>query len=94
MEKVVKKEMKNVDAATASASAIPASKPAAAPTASSIPASQPAAAANAAPMIPNRAWANTDGKIMNAALLSIEGDTGKFKSPTGQLFNYAISKLS
>ncbi len=93
MEKVVRKEMKGVDAATAATT--PAASPAKPITATASPNSPKASAsATAAPLIPTRAWANTEGKIMEAALLRVDGDTGKFKSPNGQTFSLAISKLS
>jgi hypothetical protein len=88
MEKVVRKEMKSVGAAAAA----PTTSASTATTAAKTPASS--SSANAAPLVPTRAWANAEGKVMNAALLSVDGDTGKFKSPNGQTFTYAISKLS
>jgi thiol-disulfide isomerase/thioredoxin len=87
MEKVVRKEMKNLDPAASSA------KPAA-PSNISPARPAPPAAANADPVIPNRAWASADGKIMNAALLSVDGENGKFKSPKGQVFSLPLNKLS
>ena len=46
------------------------------------------------PLVPQRTWTNTDGKKLKAALLSVDGDKGKFLRSTGSTFSYDITKLS
>lgn len=55
---------------------------------------KPAASSSAAPLVASRTWTNTDGKTMEAALVSIAGTTGTFKGTNGKTFSYAIDKLS
>ena len=45
-------------------------------------------------LIDERAWTNTEGKTMSAAVLSVTGDTVKFRFSNGQVFDYDINKLS
>jgi hypothetical protein len=44
-------------------------------------------------LIAERAWTNSEGKTMMAALLSVNGDKGTFKKKDGTTFTYQISKL-
>lgn len=55
---------------------------------------KPAGSTAAAPLVASRTWTNTDGKTMEAALVSISGTTGTFKGANGKTFSYAIDKLS
>ncbi|MDB2347811.1 TlpA family protein disulfide reductase [Verrucomicrobiales bacterium] len=41
-----------------------------------------------------RSWTNADGKAINAALVSIEGDSVKLEMPNGRKVSYPINKLS
>lgn len=87
-EKAVKKALKEVTTAGAPASGLtpkPGTAPATPP--STKPAGKPAA------LIPERAWTNTDGKVMMAALVSVDGDNARFKKKDGTVFTYPISKL-
>ncbi|MCH2060619.1 MAG: hypothetical protein MK183_08315 [Verrucomicrobiales bacterium] len=45
-------------------------------------------------LVDERTWTNTDGKTLKAAMVSLNGKTGKFRFPNGRTFNYDITKLS
>tara|TARA_B100000085_G_C18296877_1_gene412624 strand:+ start:64 stop:606 length:543 start_codon:yes stop_codon:yes gene_type:complete len=45
-------------------------------------------------LINERIWTNTEGKTLKAALISMEGQVGKFRFSNGRTFNYDITKLS
>lgn len=47
-----------------------------------------------AELIPLRTWTNTDGKQLEATLVSLDGTTGHFKRANGSAFDYDITKLS
>lgn len=51
-------------------------------------------ATKAAVLVPERSWTNSSGKAMVAALISVDGDTAKFKKKDGSVFTYAVSKLN
>jgi len=46
------------------------------------------------PLVAERSWTNADGKVIKATLISLDGDTGHFKFPSGKPFDYDIKKLS
>ena len=46
------------------------------------------------PLVEKRAWTNTDGKTIQAEILSVQGDQVEFKLSNGKKVNYAIAKLS
>ncbi len=86
-EKSVKRALKDVNAsADASSSKSPMGLKPAAPAA--------AKTTKAAALIAERPWTNTDGKIMSAALISVNGDKATFKKKDGSTFTYALSKLN
>ena len=87
-EKAVKKALKEVTATAAPASGL-SPKPGAEPSPTK-PGIKPTASAA---LVAERAWTNTDGKKMLAALVSVDGDTGKFKKKDGSTFTYPVSKL-
>ena len=86
-EKAVKKSLKAVAAGAPGSGLGP--KP------GTTPATKPGATPGAKPaaLIPERAWTNADGKVMMAALVSVDGDTAKFKMKAGNIIAYSISKL-
>ena len=45
-------------------------------------------------LIDERTWTNSEGKKLKAALISLEGEVGKFRFSNGRTFNYDITKLS
>ena len=45
-------------------------------------------------LVDERTWTNADGKTLKAAMVSLNGKTGKFRFPNGRTFNYDITKLS
>jgi hypothetical protein len=83
-DKAVKKALKEVAASAAPASGL-APKPAG--SSSSIKPAKPAV------LLAERSWTNADGKVMMAALVSVDGDNAKFKKKDGNIFTYPISKL-
>ena len=87
-DKAVKKALREVAAAPASGLS---PKPGTSPSAPSTPSTKPGA--KPAALIAERAWTNTDGKVMMAALVAVEGDNAKFKKKDGSTFSYPISKL-
>jgi hypothetical protein len=82
-DKAVDKALKTVTAAAGSSSGL-------GPKPGTTPSTKPAAAAV---LIPERAWTNSDGKKMMAALVSVEGDNARFKKKDGSTFTYPLSKL-
>jgi len=88
-DKAVKRALKGVEAASGTPGGL-GPKPGSTPTTPSSPTTKPGAPAV---LIAERAWTNTDGKIMMAALISLDGDTAKFKKKDGTTFTYSISKL-
>lgn len=48
----------------------------------------------AEPVIAEREWTNAEGKTITAAVLSIDGETVKFKLKNGRETNYPVAKLS
>ena len=86
-EKAVKKALKEVAAAAAPSGGLT-PKPGTAP--STKPGTKPAVSGA---LVSERAWTNTDGKVMMAALISVDGDNAKFKKKDGSTFTYPISKL-
>jgi hypothetical protein len=86
-KKAVDKSLKAVTASAPSSGLGP--KPGATPSTS--PSTKPA---KPAVLIAERAWTNTDGKTMTAALVSVDGDNAKFKKKDGSTFNYPLSKLT
>ena len=87
-EKAVKKALKEVVATAGSGSGL-GPKPGTTPAtpATTKPGAKPAA------LVSERAWTNADGKIMMAALISVDGDSAKFKKKDGTVFSYPVSKL-
>ncbi len=87
-EKSVKKALKDV---TASASA-----PSGLKSTSGLSSSSGLSSAKAKPaaLIAQRPWTNTDGKVMNAALISVEGANATFKKVDGKTFSYPLNKLN
>lgn len=67
-----------------------------APAASATTAPEKPAAAPTAPadLIPERAWKSAEGKSMEAAVISVSGDTVKFRLKAGTTTDYSILKLS
>ena len=63
----------------------PAASPAAAPAA--VPSALPEAA-------PVQNWTNTEGKVIQAAMLKMEGENVVLRLGNGQVYNYPLSKLS
>lgn len=57
---------------------------------------KPAAASAFAPaeLIPQRAWTNTDGRTITAAVVSADASNVKFKMPNGAVVSYALDKLA
>lgn len=45
-------------------------------------------------LIPMRNWTNSEGRSIEASLISIEGNTGQFKFRNGQQFEYDVTQLS
>jgi len=45
-------------------------------------------------LIAERAWTNTEDKTMTAALLSVEGESAKFKMKGGNTVSYPLNKLT
>jgi len=86
-EKVVKKALRAVTATSPSSGLGP--KPGTAP--STTPGTKPA---KPAVLIAERAWKNTEGKTMIAALLSVEGENARFKMKGGNTVSYPLSKLT
>jgi hypothetical protein len=82
-EKAVDKALKGVTASSTPSSGLT-------PKPGTGPSTKPAASAA---LIAERIWTNTDGKTMTAALISLDGDTAKFKKKDGSTFTYALSKL-
>lgn len=80
-DKAVKKALKEVTAAAAPSSGL-GPKPGSTPS-----------TAKPAVLLAERAWTNTDGKVMMAALIAVEGDNAKFKKKDGSTFSYPLSKL-
>jgi hypothetical protein len=91
-DKAVKKALKEVTANATPASGL-GPKPGTSPAPSAPSATKPAAATKGAALVPERAWTNTDGKVMMAALISVDGDSARFKKKDGTTFSYSISKL-
>lgn len=60
------------------------------------PAMAPGATADvAAPATPvMKAWTNTEGRTIQAAMLRLEGETVVLQMANGQIYNYPLSKLS
>ncbi|HEX2747736.1 MAG TPA: TlpA disulfide reductase family protein [Verrucomicrobiales bacterium] len=92
MEKVAKKALREA-AATASGDSKE-SKSAIGSSSSSISKPSSSAAAKPGALLPERPWKNTDGKIMTAALISVDGDKATFKKRDGTTFTYAVNKLN
>jgi hypothetical protein len=90
-DKAVKRSLKAVETAGGGGGGL-GPKPSATPSTPSAPAT-PGKPGAPAVLLPERAWTNTDGKVMMAALVSVSGDTGKFKKKDGTTFTYSISKL-
>jgi hypothetical protein len=70
---------KAVRRAVASVTTKPAASPLAKPTAD---------------LVPSRAWKNADGNLIEAAIVSVDGDNVKFRKATGPAFTYSLGKLS
>jgi hypothetical protein len=83
-EKAVKKSLKAVAASSPSSGLSP--KPGATPSTTK--------PAKPAVLIAERAWTNTEGKTMTAALLSVDGENAKFKMKSGSTVSYPLNKLS
>ncbi|NCG27335.1 MAG: hypothetical protein GWP42_07320, partial [Verrucomicrobiales bacterium] len=45
-------------------------------------------------LVNERTWTNADGRKLVAALISLDGEEGKFRFTNGREFDYDISKLS
>ena len=45
-------------------------------------------------LVAQRTWKNSEGKAIEATLVSLEGNTGHFKFSNGKKFDYDITKLS
>ena len=91
MEKVAKKALR--EAAAAATGDSKESKSALGSSSSSI--SKPTSAAvKPGALLPERPWKNTDGKIMTAALISVDGDKATFKKRDGTTFTYAVNELN
>ena len=45
-------------------------------------------------LLPLRTWAAADGRTLSAALVSVQGGSGKFKKADGTTFTMALDKLS
>lgn len=85
-DKAVKKALKAVTASADSGSKLGPS--------TTKPSTTPSSTAKATALIAERPWTNVDGKVMNAALISVDGETAKFKKKDGPPFPYPLSKLS
>lgn len=88
-EKAVKKSLKEVSAAGSSSSGLGPK-----PGGSSLSPSSSSKPAKPSVLIAERPWTNTDGKVMNAALVSVSGDNATFKKKDGKTFVYPLSKLN
>ncbi|MEZ0389611.1 MAG: c-type cytochrome domain-containing protein [Verrucomicrobium sp.] len=60
---------------------------------------KPTAAASTMPAAPAappamQSWTNTEGKIIQAAMMKLDGENVVLRMPNGQVFNYPMSKLS
>ncbi|HWB07236.1 MAG TPA: hypothetical protein VG796_29700 [Verrucomicrobiales bacterium] len=87
-DKAIKRAMKAVAASTTPSSGL---GPKSSGTTPTTPGTKPGAPAA---LIAERAWTNTDGKTMMAALISLDGETAKFKKKDGSTFSYPLSKLN
>ena len=45
-------------------------------------------------LVDERTWTDTEGRTLKAAMISLEGNSGKFRFPNGRIFNFDITKLS
>ena len=45
-------------------------------------------------LVDERTWTDKEGRILKAAMISLEGNDGKFRRPNGHTFNFDITKLS
>ena len=45
-------------------------------------------------LVDERTWTDKEGRILKAAMISLEGNSGKFRRPNGRTFNFDITKLS
>lgn len=41
-----------------------------------------------------QSWTNTEGRVIQAAMMKLEGDAVVLRMPNGQIYNYPLSKLS
>lgn len=87
-EKSVKKALKEISATAGGSTGSKSSSGLSPAKSSSTAAAKPAA------LIAERPWTNTDGKVMNAALVSVEGESATFKKKDGKTFSYPLSKLN
>jgi hypothetical protein len=88
-EKAVKKSLKEVTGGGSSSSGLGPK-----PGGSSLSPSSGSKPAKPSVLIAKRPWTNTDGKVMNAALVSVSGDSATFKKEDGKTFVYPVSKLN
>jgi len=86
-KKAVDKSLKAVAASSPSSGLGP--KPGTTP--STTPSTKPT---QAAVLVAERAWTNTDGKTMMAALISVDGANAKFKMKNGSTVSYPLAKLT
>ncbi len=97
-EKAVKKALKDVAAGSgSSAGGSVAEKTAAGKGEAAGSSLGPAAGAKpvkSGVLLPLRTWAAADGRTLSAALVSVQGGTGKFKKADGTTFTLALDKLS
>jgi len=63
------------------------------PTAPTPPATAATPAAPAAPAVMQN-WTNTEGKVIQAAMLKMEGESVVLQTANGQTYSYPLSKLS
>ena len=45
-------------------------------------------------LVDERTWTDKEGRTLKAAMISLEGNNGKFRFPNGRTFNFDITKLS
>jgi hypothetical protein len=69
--------------------------------AAATPTTAPPAAASAPPVAPSQPaaptmqnWTNTEGKVIQAAMLKLEGENVVLQMANGQTYNYPLSKLA
>lgn len=59
------------------------------------PAAAPTPAASGLPAAPAmQSWTNTEGKVIQAAMLKLDGENVVLRMANGQVYNYPLSKLS